>query len=210
MSSTCNIFWLCNSQVWLHHYRSKHFIFIQDFLFSHGFEHLSQWLGFFSGLENVRLGFDWHFKTPKLFLMNCCECDIFLKPYLFEITMNRSGSLLTTKQSWRNVNSWFTRVSSLQQWNSWGKTRWKLGILLKTNSSMPWFSLWIMVACTFLVVEVIFHDLIHAFDDCRAENLNWTNCVHHVCSEIRVNRLSGDCHFKRELLRGILKIPDTN
>ncbi|RHN39481.1 putative peptidase M76, ATP23 [Medicago truncatula] len=67
-----------------------------------------------------------------------------------------------------------------------------------------------MVACTFLVVEVIFHDLIHAFDDCRTENLNWTNCVHHVCSEIRVNRLSSDCHFKRELLRGILKIPDTN
>jgi len=56
------------------------------------------------------------------------------------------------------------------------------------------------------VTQVIIHELIHAFDDCRAANLKWSNCVHHACSEIRTNRLSGDCHFKWELLRGILKI----
>lgn len=56
------------------------------------------------------------------------------------------------------------------------------------------------------VTQVIIHELIHAFDDCRAANVNWRNCAHHACSEIRANRLSGDCHFKRELLLGILKI----
>ncbi|XP_052729526.1 mitochondrial inner membrane protease ATP23 isoform X3 [Vigna angularis] len=32
-------------------------------------------------------------------------------------------------------------------------------------------------------------------------NLDWTKCAHHACSEIRAGHLSGDCHFKRELLR---------
>ncbi|KAK7310804.1 hypothetical protein RJT34_08544 [Clitoria ternatea] len=50
------------------------------------------------------------------------------------------------------------------------------------------------------------HELIHAYDDCRAANLDWTHCAHHACSEIRAGHLSGDCHFKRELLRGHLKI----
>ncbi|KAG6525467.1 hypothetical protein ZIOFF_015423 [Zingiber officinale] len=54
--------------------------------------------------------------------------------------------------------------------------------------------------------QVIIHELIHAYDDCRAKNLDWTNCAHHACSEIRANHLSGDCHYKRELLRGFLKI----
>ncbi|XP_061341868.1 mitochondrial inner membrane protease ATP23-like [Gastrolobium bilobum] len=56
------------------------------------------------------------------------------------------------------------------------------------------------------VNRVIIHELIHAFDDCRAANLNWTNCAHHACSEIRAGHLSGDCHYKQELLRGFLKI----
>jgi len=65
-----------------------------------------------------------------------------------------------------------------------------------------------IVVCTnikqyqYSVTQVIFHDLIHAFDDCRAENLNWTNCVHHACSQIISNHLSGDYHFKRLKLRG--------
>ncbi|URE27358.1 Peptidase M76 family [Musa troglodytarum] len=54
--------------------------------------------------------------------------------------------------------------------------------------------------------QVIIHELIHAYDDCRAKNMEWTNCAHHACSEIRANHLSGDCHYKRELLRGFLKI----
>ncbi|KAK9108334.1 hypothetical protein Syun_024345 [Stephania yunnanensis] len=56
------------------------------------------------------------------------------------------------------------------------------------------------------VDQVVIHELIHAYDDCRAGNLDWANCAHHACSEIRAGHLSGDCHYKRELLRGYLKI----
>ncbi|KAK7338582.1 hypothetical protein VNO77_19199 [Canavalia gladiata] len=56
------------------------------------------------------------------------------------------------------------------------------------------------------VNQVLKHELIHAFDDCRAANLDWTNCAHHACSEIRAGHLSGDCHFKREFLLGSMKI----
>ncbi|KAG2273185.1 hypothetical protein Bca4012_086026 [Brassica carinata] len=56
------------------------------------------------------------------------------------------------------------------------------------------------------VNQVVIHELIHAYDECRAKNLDWTNCAHHACSEIRAGHLSGDCHFKRELLRGIIKL----
>ncbi|KAH6802851.1 Ku70-binding family protein [Perilla frutescens var. frutescens] len=56
------------------------------------------------------------------------------------------------------------------------------------------------------VEQVVIHELIHAYDDCRAANLDWTNCAHHACSEIRAGHLSGDCHYKRELLRGFLKM----
>ncbi|WVZ86156.1 hypothetical protein U9M48_032989 [Paspalum notatum var. saurae] len=54
--------------------------------------------------------------------------------------------------------------------------------------------------------QVIIHELIHAYDDCVNKNMNWKNCAHHACSEIRANHLSGDCHYKRELLRGFMKI----
>ncbi|XP_038976674.1 mitochondrial inner membrane protease ATP23-like isoform X1 [Phoenix dactylifera] len=54
--------------------------------------------------------------------------------------------------------------------------------------------------------QVLIHELIHACDDCRAKNMDWKNCAHHACSEIRANHLSGDCHYKRELLRGFMKI----
>lgn len=56
------------------------------------------------------------------------------------------------------------------------------------------------------VDQVLIHELIHAYDDCTAKNLNWANCAHHACSEIRAGHLSGDCHFKRELLRGYMKL----
>ncbi|ESR59912.1 hypothetical protein CICLE_v10016815mg [Citrus x clementina] len=56
------------------------------------------------------------------------------------------------------------------------------------------------------VNQVIIHELIHAYDECRAANLDWSNCAHHACSEIRAGHLSGDCHYKRELLRGYMKI----
>ncbi|XP_057531670.1 mitochondrial inner membrane protease ATP23-like [Amaranthus tricolor] len=56
------------------------------------------------------------------------------------------------------------------------------------------------------VDQAVIHELIHAYDDCTVKNLNWANCAHHACSEIRAGHLSGDCHFKRELLRGYMKM----
>ncbi len=52
------------------------------------------------------------------------------------------------------------------------------------------------------VSHVLTHELIHAYDHCRGADLDWTNCEHHACSEVRAASLSGDCHFKQELLRG--------
>eukprot|EP00899_Mesostigma_viride_P006922 jgi/Mesvir1/16230/Mv08484-RA.1 len=48
------------------------------------------------------------------------------------------------------------------------------------------------------------HELIHAYDHCRAAQLQWSNCEHHACSEIRAANLSGDCSFFNELMRGNL------
>ncbi|KAK1266380.1 hypothetical protein QJS04_geneDACA016828 [Acorus gramineus] len=56
------------------------------------------------------------------------------------------------------------------------------------------------------VNQVVIHELIHAYDDCRAANLDWSDCSHHACSEIRAGHLSGDCHYKRELLRSFVKL----
>ncbi|WCJ21235.1 Mitochondrial inner membrane protease ATP23 [Euphorbia peplus] len=56
------------------------------------------------------------------------------------------------------------------------------------------------------VNQVVIHELIHVYDHCRAPNMNWSDCAHHACSEIRAGNLSGDCHFKRELLRGYMKL----
>ncbi|WOK97424.1 mitochondrial inner membrane protease atp23 [Canna indica] len=52
--------------------------------------------------------------------------------------------------------------------------------------------------------QVLIHELVHAYDDCRVKNIDWSDCAQHACSEIRANHLSGDCHLKRELLRGFL------
>lgn len=52
------------------------------------------------------------------------------------------------------------------------------------------------------VNNLLAHELIHAFDHCRAKDLDWNNCQHHTCSEIRASNLSGDCHWFFEALRG--------
>jgi inner membrane protease ATP23 len=49
-------------------------------------------------------------------------------------------------------------------------------------------------------VENIVHEMIHAFDNCRAK-VDWSNPVHRACSEIRAANLSGDCHWIREYER---------
>ncbi|XP_057857122.1 mitochondrial inner membrane protease ATP23 isoform X2 [Cryptomeria japonica] len=38
------------------------------------------------------------------------------------------------------------------------------------------------------VNQVIIHELIHAYDECRVANLDWSNCAHHACSEECVKR----------------------
>ncbi|RLN93826.1 hypothetical protein BBJ28_00012639, partial [Nothophytophthora sp. Chile5] len=44
------------------------------------------------------------------------------------------------------------------------------------------------------------HELVHAFDHCR-NKIDWNNCEHHACSEIRAAALSGDCDWKFEFFR---------
>ncbi|RYR25197.1 hypothetical protein Ahy_B02g058853 isoform B [Arachis hypogaea] len=36
------------------------------------------------------------------------------------------------------------------------------------------------------VNQLIIHELIHAYDDCRAVNLHWNNCAHQACSEVPI------------------------
>uniref|UniRef100_A0A668SQI2 Mitochondrial inner membrane protease ATP23 n=1 Tax=Oreochromis aureus TaxID=47969 RepID=A0A668SQI2_OREAU len=49
--------------------------------------------------------------------------------------------------------------------------------------------------------RVVTHELIHAFDHCRA-HVDWFNNFRHLaCSEIRAANLSGDCSFTNEVAR---------
>ncbi|XP_038833838.1 mitochondrial inner membrane protease ATP23 homolog isoform X2 [Salvelinus namaycush] len=49
--------------------------------------------------------------------------------------------------------------------------------------------------------RVVTHELIHAFDHCRA-HVDWFNNFKHLaCSEIRAANLSGDCSFHNEVSR---------
>uniref|UniRef100_A0A8C5CHU8 Mitochondrial inner membrane protease ATP23 n=2 Tax=Gadus morhua TaxID=8049 RepID=A0A8C5CHU8_GADMO len=49
--------------------------------------------------------------------------------------------------------------------------------------------------------RVVTHELIHAFDHCRA-HVDWFNNYRHLaCSEIRAANLSGDCSFSSEINR---------
>lgn len=52
------------------------------------------------------------------------------------------------------------------------------------------------------VNRALTHELIHAYDHCRGVGLDWTDCDHHACSEVRAANLSGDCHWWQEVLRG--------
>ena len=66
-------------------------------------------------------------------------------------------------------------------------------------------------ACLFLQDEVshaLTHELVHAYDHCRAVNLDWTNCQHHACSEIRAAALSGALRWMGKAeLGGLLLCP---
>ncbi|ORZ38125.1 peptidase M76 family-domain-containing protein [Catenaria anguillulae PL171] len=53
--------------------------------------------------------------------------------------------------------------------------------------------------------ETMAHEMIHALDHCRAK-LDWDNCLHHACTEIRAANLSGDCRWSNEWMRGNMAI----
>eukprot|EP00658_Telonema_sp_P-2_P049388 TRINITY_DN3755_c0_g1_i1.p1 TRINITY_DN3755_c0_g1~~TRINITY_DN3755_c0_g1_i1.p1 ORF type:complete len:232 (+),score=53.75 TRINITY_DN3755_c0_g1_i1:90-785(+) len=52
------------------------------------------------------------------------------------------------------------------------------------------------------VCVVMAHELLHAFDACRAHT-DWSNLQHHACTEIRASNLSGECKWGQEVLRGM-------
>lgn len=45
------------------------------------------------------------------------------------------------------------------------------------------------------------HELVHAYDTCRAK-VDWHNCLHLACTEVRAANLSGDCTMGAEMGRG--------
>ena len=72
------------------------------------------------------------------------------------------------------------------------------------------------------MIKTLSHEMIHAFDDCRAD-IDWTDCVHHACTEvgqcgglpggreitnlwaalqIRASNLSRECRWVEEFKRG--------
>lgn len=55
--------------------------------------------------------------------------------------------------------------------------------------------------------ETMVHELIHAYDYCRAD-VRWTDLRHHACTEVRAAALSGDCSFRNEAFRGHLAMFD--
>ena len=48
--------------------------------------------------------------------------------------------------------------------------------------------------------RTVTHELIHAYDTCT-NNVDWNNCQHLACTEVRAASLSGDCNWKYEFLR---------
>ncbi|CAM9250978.1 unnamed protein product [Sphacelaria rigidula] len=55
-----------------------------------------------------------------------------------------------------------------------------------------------------MVNHTLAHELIHAFDQCRIK-INWDNCLHHACSEVRASNTSGECNMMEEWKRGNIK-----
>jgi hypothetical protein len=52
---------------------------------------------------------------------------------------------------------------------------------------------------------VLTHELLHAYDHCRA-HIDPTNLAHHACMEVRAASLSGDCQWRNEALIGNIKV----
>ena len=54
------------------------------------------------------------------------------------------------------------------------------------------------------VEQTLVHELVHAFDQCRAK-VTWENLLHHACTEVRASALSGECDLVEEVNRGIMR-----
>eukprot|EP00924_Labyrinthula_sp_SR-Ha-C_P008606 snap_masked-scaffold_37-processed-gene-1.4-mRNA-1 protein AED:0.09 eAED:0.14 QI:0/0/0/0.25/1/1/4/0/203 len=54
------------------------------------------------------------------------------------------------------------------------------------------------------VKRTVLHELVHAYDNYRID-LDWRNCFHIACSEIRAANLSGDCGYFVEGKRNFIK-----
>lgn len=54
------------------------------------------------------------------------------------------------------------------------------------------------------VEHTLVHELVHAFDQCRAK-VTWENLLHHACTEVRASALSGECDLVEEVNRGIMR-----
>ena len=52
------------------------------------------------------------------------------------------------------------------------------------------------------VDAVLTHELVHAYDQCRAK-VDWKSGAHHACAEIRASSLSGECDLSQEINRGV-------
>jgi inner membrane protease ATP23 len=55
------------------------------------------------------------------------------------------------------------------------------------------------------VTNTIRHELVHAFDHCRA-HVDWTDIDHLACAEIRAQNLSGECSWFSEVGRGNMNV----
>jgi mitochondrial inner membrane protease ATP23 len=53
--------------------------------------------------------------------------------------------------------------------------------------------------------NTLVHELVHAYDQCKIK-IDWKNCLHHACSEIRASSLSGECTYDQEVNRGHHKV----
>lgn len=49
--------------------------------------------------------------------------------------------------------------------------------------------------------KTLMHELVHAYDQCTAK-IDYKNCLHHACTEIRASAISGECDSMLELARG--------
>ncbi|KAK2493919.1 hypothetical protein MC885_014370 [Smutsia gigantea] len=78
-------------------------------------------------------------------------------------------------------------------------------MLLKTLETNPYVKLLLDAmkhsGCQAHMNRVATHELIHAFDHCRAHVSWFTNVRHLACSEVRAANLSGDCSLVNEIFR---------